>query len=97
MDGDGNELNVSEVVGEAPEGEEVPDFSAQPAKAAAPIPQTAESAKPAAESTELFDPSTAKVEEVLNYASSVDEAERTRILEAEKAGKARKSIISKLS
>ena len=97
VDGDGNELNVSEVVGEAPEGEEVPDFSAQPAKAAAPIPQTAESAKPAAESTELFDPSTAKVEEVLNYASSVDEAERTRILEAEKAGKARKSIISKLS
>ena len=41
VDGDGNELNVSEVVGEAPEGEEAPDFSAQPAKAAAPTPQTA--------------------------------------------------------
>ncbi|MGO1638797.1 MAG: trigger factor [Ancrocorticia populi] len=97
VDGDGNELNVADVVGEAPEGEEAPDFSAQPAKAAAPTAETAEAKEPAAESTELFDPSTAKVDEVLAYASSVDDAERARILEAEKAGKARKSVIAKLS
>ena len=89
--------NVADVVGEAPEGEEAPDFSAQPAKAAAPTAETAEAKEPAAESTELFDPSTAKVDEVLAYASSVDDAERARILEAEKAGKARKSVIAKLS
>ncbi|MGO3085818.1 trigger factor [Ancrocorticia populi] len=97
VDGDGNELNVADVVGEAPGGEEAPDFSAQPAKAAAPTAETAEAKEPAAESTELFDPSTAKVDEVLAYASSVDDAERARILEAEKAGKARKSVIAKLS
>ncbi|PWF25692.1 trigger factor [Ancrocorticia populi] len=97
VDSDGNELNVTDVVGEAAEGEEVPDFAAQPAKAAAPTAQTTEAEEPAAESTELFDPSTAKVDEVLAYASSVDDAERARILEAEKAGKARKSVIAKLS
>ncbi len=97
VDSDGNELNVTDVVGEAAEGEEVPDFAAQPAKAAAPTAQTTEAEEPAAESTELFDPSTAKVDEVLTYASSVSDAERARILEAEKAGKARKSIIAKLS
>lgn len=96
VDGEGNEIDVKEVVGEAPEGEEVPDFSAQPAKAAAPTAQTTESEEPAAESTELFDPSTAKVDEVLSYVGGVDDAERQRILEAEKAGKARKSLIAKL-
>ncbi|MGO1943532.1 MAG: trigger factor, partial [Ancrocorticia sp.] len=96
VDSEGNELDVTAVVGEAPEGEETPDFSAQPAKAAAPTAQTAEKDAPSSEAAELFDPSTAKVNEVLDYAASVDEAERTRILEAEKAGKARKSLIAKL-
>ena len=88
---------MTEVVGEAPENEVTPDFSAQPAATAAPTAETAESkTDTSSEAEALFDPATAKVDEVLAYAANVDEAERARILEAEKAGKARKSLIAKL-
>ncbi len=95
VDGDGNELNVADVVGEAPEGEIVPDFSAAPAPKAATT-AGAEEAAPS-EAAELFDPSTAKVDEVIAYVAGADDAERARVLEAEKAGKARKTLIEKLS
>ncbi|WP_182049280.1 trigger factor [Changpingibacter yushuensis] len=95
VDADGNELNVADVVGEAPEGEIVPDFSAAPAPKAAAT-AGAEEAAPS-EAAELFDPSTAKVDEVIAYVAGADDAERARVLEAEKAGKARKTLIEKLS
>jgi hypothetical protein len=40
-----------------------------------------------------FDPSTAKVGEVLSKLEKADEQERTRILNAERAGQARKTIL----
>lgn len=40
-----------------------------------------------------FDPSTAKVDEVLKKLEKADEQERTRILNAERAGQARKTIL----
>lgn len=40
-----------------------------------------------------FDPSAATVEEVNTYLEGADEAERTRVLEAEAAGKNRKGIV----
>lgn len=40
-----------------------------------------------------FDPSKATVEEVNTYLEGADEAERARVLEAEAAGKNRKSIV----
>ena len=86
---------VADVVGEAPEGEIVPDFSAAPAPKAAAT-AGAEEAAPS-EAAELFDPSTAKVDEVIAYVAGADDAERARVLEAEKAGKARKTLIEKLS
>lgn len=114
VDADGNELDVTEVIGEAPEGETVPDFAAlaeeaQARQAAAPAAkkpaakkaakakavETAEEA-PAAQAAELFDPAAAKVDEVLAYVANADDAEKARVLEAEKAGKARKSLIAKL-
>jgi trigger factor len=45
---------------------------------------------------EPFNPATAKVDEVLAYVADVDDAEKARVLEAEKAGKARKTLIEKL-
>lgn len=97
VDGEGNEIDVTEVVGAAPENEEVPDFSAQASAAdasgAAADVVDADSEEPA---EKLFDPADAKVDEVLAYAANADDAERARILEAEKAGKARKSLIAKL-
>lgn len=56
-----------------------------------------ESATTPADSTEEpadeFDPSSATVAEVNDYLEGADDAERTRVLAAEAAGKARKSII----
>lgn len=42
---------------------------------------------------ELFDPGKHSVPEVLDYLESADEVEQARVLEAEKAGKARASLI----
>ncbi|MCF2705796.1 trigger factor [Arcanobacterium haemolyticum] len=112
---DGTEISVTDVVGEAPEGENTPDFAelkaeaekkaalanaAKPAKAEkkakAPAKKAEKSDKAEAAKGEIFDPATAKVDEVLAYVAGVDEAEKARILEAEKAGKARKTLIEKL-
>ncbi|WP_240611227.1 hypothetical protein [Actinobaculum sp. 313] len=56
----------------------------------------AEASHAKAEGTELFNPATAKVDEVLAYVAGVDDVEKARVLEAEKAGKARKTLIEKL-
>lgn len=40
-----------------------------------------------------FDPSEHKAEEVVEYVQSAPEAEAARVIEAEKAGKARKSVV----
>ncbi|MDO5026155.1 MAG: trigger factor [Trueperella sp.] len=105
VDEAGNKVDVTAALGEAPESEQEPDFanqreprkgpkggaakkSAKPAKAAA-----KESAK---ESDAEFDPSAHKVDEVIAYVESADEAEKQRVLAAEKAGKARKTILAKL-
>ena len=44
--------------------------------------------------TGAFDPADAKVDEVLAYVSAADDAEKARVLEAEKAGKGRKKILA---
>lgn len=101
VDSEGTELDVAEVVGAAPEGENVPDFDALAQEAqkridSTPVPAAKEAEETSSPAEELFDPATAKVDEVLAYVANVDDAERTRILEAEKAGKARKSLLAKL-
>ncbi|MCI1896359.1 MAG: trigger factor [Ancrocorticia sp.] len=118
VDADGTEIDVAEVVGEAPESEKTPDFAALNEEAKARIAATpaaaeepradaeGEESTPAEEKTaadedkdaaeQPFDPANAKVDEVLAYVANVDDAERARVLEAEKAGKARKSLIAKL-
>lgn len=96
VDADGKELDVAAVVGEAPEGEKTPDFSAAPAKKTAAKKAEKEEA-PAAEATEsaddAFDPSDHTVAEVKAYVAEADDAEKARVIEAEKAGKARKGIL----
>lgn len=41
----------------------------------------------------VFDPSAHKVDEVNAYLASADDAERDRVLDAERAGQARKSVL----
>lgn len=116
VDGEGNAIDVTAVVGEAPENEETPDFSSQVVSvsedslvdavvdaaedvadddaAGAPVEVPAADTDEPAE--KLFDPADAKVEEVLAYVSAADDAEKARVLEAEKAGKNRKSLVAKL-
>lgn len=94
-DTDGNEVDVAAVVGERPEGEvEHPDFTVSASVKAA----GADKAEDAASDAEAaaFDPSDHKVDEVVAYAQDADAAERERVLAAEKAGKARKTLIEKL-
>ena len=129
VDTNGNEVDVIKVVGEKPEGELTPDFSAAPSRpvwdgpvdedgaadsapvqgddaAAAPAAEAAAAAEeaPAADSgadapaadADAFDPAAKKVDEVVEYAQGADAAEVARVLEAEKAGKARKTLVKKL-
>lgn len=49
--------------------------------------------EPAPVVVSVFDPSAHTVSEVNAYLETVDEAERARVLEAERAGKARKGIL----
>lgn len=65
--------------------------------------ESAESAKSADSADEAaatedgdFDPSGLKIDDVMEYVEGKDSAEVQRVLDAEKAGKARKSLISKL-
>ena len=88
VDSEGADVNVVEIVGEAPEAETTPEFGGA-AKAAPKVEK--------ADDAELFDPSTKKVDEVLAYVAEADDAEKARVLEAEKSGKARKTLIEKLS
>lgn len=105
-DENGNVVDVDEILGEKPEGEVVPEFTEKPKKTAKPKAAKKAEAKPKKaeeKADELeesangdFDPSAHTVGEVLEYVESADDAEKARVLEAEKAGKARKGIVSKL-
>lgn len=46
------------------------------------------------EAAEEFDPSEAKVADVLEYLNGADETERERVLAAEEAGKARSTVLA---
>ena len=83
VDSNGEQVDVSAVVGEAPEDQTIPEFGQKTAK------EREADEKP-------FDPATAKIEDVLAYVAAVDEDEKARIIEAEKAGKARKTLLEKL-
>lgn len=97
VDSEGNKIDVTEVLGEAPEGAVVPDFAAQGEAPAVSAPAAKEEAEDEAEeAAEAFDPSAHKVDEVLAYVANVSDEEKARVLEAEKAGKARKTLIEKL-
>ena len=117
VDGEGNAIDVTTVVGPAPENEETPDFSVVSVSEDSlvdAVVEAAESAEvvedddaagadvevPATDTDEpaekLFDPADAKVDEVLAYIANADDAEKARVLEAEKAGKARKKILAQL-
>ena len=50
----------------------------------------------ASKAPEPFDPASAKIDDVLAYVATADDAEKARIIEAEKAGKARKTLLEKL-
>ncbi|USR79908.1 trigger factor [Arcanobacterium pinnipediorum] len=95
-DENGNAVDVNAILGDAPEGETVPDFSAQEkkVKVTAKAEKKAEKADKAEAPAGDFDPSAHKVDEVVAYLESADEAEKVRVLEAEKAGKARKTIMA---
>lgn len=98
-DENGTVIDVTDILGEAPEGETVPDFSAQEkkvkvvAKSEKKADKVEEKAEATAEAGE-FDPSAHKVDEVIAYIESADDAEKARVLDAEKAGKARKTIMA---
>ncbi|UVJ56365.1 trigger factor [Trueperella pyogenes] len=96
-DENGNDVDVNAILGEKPEGEVTPEFTAKPAatkkaKAVAEAPAESAAEAPAGD----FDPAEHKVDEVLAYVESADDAEKARVLEAEKNGKARKTLITKL-
>lgn len=113
-DESGAEVNVAEILGDAPENEVVPEFTEKPAKKAddatesEEAPAEAEAAPAEAEEApaakkadakaedEAFDPSAHTIDEVLAYVETADEAEKARVTEAEKAGKARKTLLAKL-
>ena len=106
-DENGNAVDVDAILGEKPEDEVVPEFTAKPAKVAAKAEKSEKSEKKAdadaaaadggeAPAGDIFDPADHKVDEVLAYVESADEVEKARVLEAEKNGKARKTLISKL-
>lgn len=100
VDANGKKVDIAEFLGEAPEGETTPDFSAKPAakKSAAKKTEKAESKKAAPKKAkkaddDAFDPSKHTVDEVSAYYAEADDAEKARIIEAEKSGKARKGVL----
>lgn len=60
--------------------------------AATQVPETETSGRPEETAGAEFDPSDHTVDEVEAYLATADDAERERVLAAEKAGKARKSL-----
>lgn len=110
-DENGKAVDVNAILGEKPENEETPEFGAKPAKKAAAKPAKKAEPKAEAVEAEVveaeataapagaagdFDPADHKVDEVLDYVAKADDAEKARVLEAEKAGKGRKTLIAKL-
>ena len=79
---------------EKAEKAEKPAKEAKAEKAEKPAKAEKKAAKAA--DVEEFDPSTHKVDEVLAYVKDADDAEKARVIEAEKAGKARVSLLAKL-
>lgn len=104
VDASGNAVDLSDVLGEAPEGETTPDFSAKPKKQSSakknveekPAKEAKASTKKATESEDegAFDPAAHKVDEVVAYLETASDEEKARVIEAEKAGKARKGILA---
>lgn len=108
VDDAGNKVDVTAALGAAPEDEQEPDFANQPEPRKGPKGGAKKSAKKADKASATkskesakksdgeFDPSAHKVSDVVAYLESADDAEKQRVLEAEKAGKARKTILAKL-
>ena len=94
VDSDGNPVDVAEVIGKAPEGEAVPDFSAH-ADAGLEL-ETSTWTSPVGGEAGPFDPASAKVDDVLAYVANVSEEEKARVIDAEKKGKNRKTLLEKL-
>ena len=94
VDSDGNPVDVAEVIGKAPEGETVPDFSAHgdPGLGL----ETSTWTSPVGGEAGPFDPASAKVDDVLAYVANVSEEEKARVIDAEKKGKNRKTLLEKL-
>lgn len=111
-DTNGNDVDVNEILGEQAAEEVVPEFTDKPHKAAKVAPaksddaadesieeesdENAENAENADENTDEFNPADHTVDQVLAHVENADDEEKARVLEAEKAGKARKGIVSKL-
>lgn len=108
VDDAGNKVDVAAALGAAPEDEQEPDFANQPEPRKGPKGGAKKSAKKADKASATkskesakksdgeFDPSAHKVSDVVAYLESADDAEKQRVLEAEKSGKARKTILAKL-
>ena len=94
VDSDGNPVDVAEVIGKAPEGEAVPDFSAH-ADAGLEL-ETSTWTSPVGGEAGPFDPASAKVDDVLAYVANVSEEEKARVIDAEKKGKNRKTLLERL-
>lgn len=75
----------------ADSGGEVEEAAVAETEAAVPTPEEPEDEVPRASGG--FDPSTARVSEVLEYLRGADEAETARVLAVEAAGKGRASIL----
>ena len=84
VDSEGDKVDVVDVIGEAPEGEIVPDFSQQTTKK--------ESANDNSDD-DSFDPSQHSVADVKKYLADADDEEKARVITLEKDGKARKGIL----
>lgn len=132
VDDKGNKVDVNAILGDAPENETVPDFSAKPkkkpaknagkkdekadsdekksekkpakkadsdekkpAKKAA-AKKDAKAEEKAADESADFDPSDHVIDEVVAYFEKADDAEKKRVIKAEKAGKARKTLLAQL-
>ena len=76
------------------EGETVPDFSAHgdPGLGL----ETSTWTSPVGGEAGPFDPASAKVDDVLAYVANVSEEEKARVIDAEKKGKNRKTLLEKL-
>ncbi|WP_027933733.1 hypothetical protein [Amycolatopsis thermoflava] len=92
-----NPETTVEVPGEVVDGphgerEPLPEFDPTTERVTPPVEQEA-TGEQASEGAEPFDPSDHTVTEVLAYLDGADDVERTRVLDAEKAGKNRRGIV----